>query len=108
MRTVRSTIALLLAFLLAAALCGCAASPPGESPGSAPAKPVGAIDFMSYAGPVFPLTLAQAAPSLSADREILLDCEPYAEEYGAAVIPTEAARRGRSWMHSKEPQRARK
>lgn len=85
MRTVRSTIALLLAFLLAAALCGCAASPPGESPGSAPAKPVGATDFMSYAGPVFPLTLAQAEPALSADRELLLDCAPYAEENTAAI-----------------------
>lgn len=64
MRTVRSTITLLLAFLLTAALCGCAASSPGESPGSAPAKPVDATDFMSNAGPVFPLTLAQAEPAL--------------------------------------------
>lgn len=56
MRTVRSTIALLLAFLLAAALSGCAASPSGgqlaSTPGSGPAKPVDAADFMSYAGPV--------------------------------------------------------
>lgn len=89
MRTVRSTIALLLAFLLAAALCGCTASPPGESPGSAPAKPVGATDFMSYAGPVFPLTLAQAEPALSADRELLLDCAPYAEENTAAITVTD-------------------
>lgn len=89
MRTVRSTIALLLAFLLAAALCGCAASPPGESPGSAPAKPVGATDFMSYAGPVFPLTPAQAEPALSADRELLLDCAPYAEENTAAITVTD-------------------
>lgn len=89
MRTVRSTIDLLLAFLLAAALCGCAASPPGESPGSAPAKPVGATDFMSYAGPVFPLTLAQAEPALSADRELLLDCAPYAEENTAAITVTD-------------------
>ena len=82
MRTVRSTIALLLAFLLAAALCGCAASPSGgqlaSTPGSGPAKPVDAADFMSYAGPVFPLTLAQAEPALSADRKVLLDCAPYA------------------------------
>lgn len=85
MRTLRSAMALLPAFLLAAALCGCAASPPGESPGSAPAKPVDAADFMSYAGPVFPLTLAQAEPALSADREVLLDCAPYAEENAAAI-----------------------
>ena len=118
MRTVRSTIALLLAFLLAAALCGCAASPPGESPGSALAKP-GATDFMSYAGPVFPLTLAQAEPALSANRELLLDCTPYAEENTAAItvtdrytihndsdegrIPTEAASRGRSWIRLRAP-----
>ena len=89
MRTVRSTIALLLAFLLTAALCGCAASPPGESPGSAPAKPVDATDFMSCAGPVFPLTLEKAAPELSADREVLLDCAPYAEENTAAITVTD-------------------
>ena len=89
MRTVRSTIALLLAFLLTAALCGCAASTPGESPGSAPAKPVDATDFMSCAGPVFPLTLEKAAPELSADREVLLDCAPYAEENTAAITVTD-------------------
>lgn len=40
---------------------------------------------MSYAGPVFLLTLAQAEPALSADREVLLDCAPYAEENAAAI-----------------------
>ena len=89
MRTVRSTITLLLAFLLTAALCGCAASSPGESPGSAPAKPVDATDFMSNAGPVFPLTLAQAEPALFADRELLLDCAPYAEENTAVITVTD-------------------
>lgn len=89
MRTLRSAMALLPAFLLAAALCGCAASPPGESPGSAPAKPVDATDFMSCAGPVFPLTLEKAAPELSADREVLLDCAPYAEENTAAITVTD-------------------
>lgn len=89
MRTVRSTITLLLAFLLTAALCGCAASSPGESPGSAPAKPVDTTDFMSNAGPVFPLTLAQAEPALFADRELLLDCAPYAEENTAAITVTD-------------------
>ncbi len=57
--------------------------------GSDSVKPADATDFMSYAGPIFPLTLAQAAPALSADREILLDCAPYAEEYGAAVTVTD-------------------
>lgn len=89
MRTLRSAMALLPAFLLAAALCGCAASPPGESLGSAPAKPVDATDFMSCAGPVFPLTLEKAAPELSADREVLLDCAPYAEENTAAITVTD-------------------
>lgn len=89
MRTLRSAMALLPAFLLAAALCGCAASPPGESSGSAPAKPVDATDFMSCAGPVFPLTLEKAAPELSADREVLLDCAPYAEENTAAITVTD-------------------
>ena len=103
MRNIRKILALLLALFLTAALCGCAAAPPGESPGSAPAKPGGATDFMAYAGPVSPPTLAQAAPALSADREILLDCAPYAEEYGAAVIPTEAASRGRSWIRLRAP-----
>lgn len=89
MRTLRSAMALLPAFLLAAALCGCAASPPGESSGNAPAKPVDATDFMSCAGPVFPLTLEKAAPELSADREVLLDCAPYAEENAAAITVTD-------------------
>lgn len=93
MRTLRSVMALLLACLLTAALCGCTASPPGgqlaSTPGSSPAKPVDATDFMSCAGPVFPLTLAQAAPELSADREVLLDCAPYAEENTAAITVTD-------------------
>lgn len=89
MRTLRSAMALLPAFLLAAALCGCAASPPGESPGNAPAKPVDATDFMSCAGPVFPLTLEKAVPELSADREVLMDCAPYAEENAAAITVTD-------------------
>ena len=50
----------------------------GESPGSA--WPTGRCNgFMSNAGPVFPLTLAQAEPCAFADRELLLDCAPYAE-----------------------------
>ena len=93
MRIIRRVMALALAFLLTAALCGCTASPSGgqlaSTPGSGPAKPVDATDFMSYAGPVFPLTLAQAAPELSADREILLDCAPYAEENTAAITVTD-------------------
>ena len=93
MRNIRKILALLLALFLIAALCACAA--PGSdtglagTSGSDAVKPADATDFMSYAGPIFPLTLAQAAPALSADREILLDCAPYAEEYGAAVTVTD-------------------
>ena len=93
MRNIRKILALLLALFLTAALCGCAASRMDDglagTSGSDSVKPADATDFMSYAGPIFPLTLAQAAPALSADREILLDCEPYAEEYGAAVTVTD-------------------
>lgn len=90
MRNIRSAIALLLAVLLTAALCACAA--PGadaglaSTPGSGPAKQADATDFMSYAGPIFPLTLAQADPALSADREILLDCAPYAGSEAAVTV----------------------
>lgn len=93
MRNIRKILALLLALFLTAALCGCAASRMDDglagTSGSDAVKPADATDFMSYAGPIFPLTLAQAAPALSADREILLDCAPYAEEYGAAVTVTD-------------------
>ena len=77
MRNIRKILALLLALFLTAALCGCAASRMDDglagTSGSDAVKPADATDFMSYAGPIFPLTLAQAAPALSADREILLD-----------------------------------
>ena len=93
MRNIRKILALLLALFLIAALCGCAASRMDDglagTSGSDSVKPADATDFMSYAGPIFPLTLAQAAPALSTDREILLDCAPYAEEYGAAVTVTD-------------------
>ena len=93
MRNIRKILALFLALFLIAALCGCAASRMDDglagTSGSDSVKPADATDFMSYAGPIFPLTLAQAAPALSADREILLDCAPYAEEYGAAVTVTD-------------------
>ena len=90
MRNIRKILALLLALFLIAALCACAA--PGSdtglagTSGSDAVKPADATDFMSYAGPIFPLTLAQAAPALSADREILLDCEPYAGSEAAVTV----------------------
>ena len=90
MRNIRKILALLLALFLTAALCGCAASRMDDglagTSGSDSVKPADATDFMSYAGPIFPLTLAQAAPALSADREILLDCEPYAGSEAAVTV----------------------
>ena len=66
MRNIRKILALLLALFLTAALCGCAASRMDDglagTSGSDSVKPADATDFMSYAGPIFPLTLAQAAP----------------------------------------------
>ena len=93
MRNIRKILALLLALFLTAALCGCAASRMDDglagTSGSDAVKPADATDFMSYAGPIFPLTLAQAEPALSADREVLLDCAPYAEENTAAITVTD-------------------
>lgn len=90
MRNIRKILALLLALFLTAALCGCAASRMDDglagTSGSDSVKPADMTDFMSYAGPIFPLTLAQAAPALSADREILLDCEPYAGSEAAVTV----------------------
>lgn len=90
MRNIRKILALFLALFLIAALCGCAASRMDDglagTSGSDSVKPADATDFMSYAGPIFPMTLAQAAPALSADREILLDCEPYAGSEAAVTV----------------------
>ena len=62
MRNIRKILALLLALFLTAALCGCAASRMDDglagTSGSDSVKPADATDFMSYAGPIFPLTLA--------------------------------------------------
>lgn len=48
----------------------------GEGPGSD-----GASTFMSYAGPVFPLTLAPGEEALSAEREITLDFAPWGKTW---------------------------
>lgn len=41
----------------------------------------GASTFMSYAGPVFPLTLREADSSLTAEREITLDFAPWVKTW---------------------------
>ena len=60
MRNIRKILALLLTLFLTAALCGCAASRMDDglagTSGSDSVKPADATDFMSYAGPIFPLT----------------------------------------------------
>ncbi len=50
---------------------GGASSTPGEGP----------LSFMSYAGPVLPLTLQEAAPGLTADRTVTLDFAPWVPEW---------------------------
>lgn len=49
----------------------------GGNVGSGGAGADGASIFMSYAGPVFPLTLKETDSSLTAQREITLDFEPW-------------------------------
>lgn len=49
----------------------------GGSAGAGGAGSDGASTFMSYAGPVFPLTLKEADSSLTAQREITLDFAPW-------------------------------
>ena len=53
----------------------------------------GATTFMSYAGPVFPLTLREADDEISARREITFDFAPWApggERYSTDVLVTDA------------------
>lgn len=47
------------------------------SAGAGGAGSDGATTFMSYAGPVFPLTLKEADSTITAEREITLDFEPW-------------------------------
>ena len=53
----------------------------------------GASTFMSYAGPVFPLTLKESDSSITAEREITLDFAPWTPEYQghhADILVTDA------------------
>lgn len=72
----------------------------GGSAGAGGAGSDGASTFMSYAGPVFPLTLKEADSTVTAEREIILDFAPWvptwiprdeklAQEGLAAGIPEE-------------------
>lgn len=66
----------------------------GGAPGSGGgAGSEGASTFMSYAGPVFPLTLREADSSITAEREITLDFAPWTPEYEghpADILVTDA------------------
>ncbi len=42
--------------------------------------------FMSYAGPILPLTLRQENANISARRDITLDFAPWAEEHGDDLL----------------------
>ncbi len=65
-------------------LGGCGAGGNGESSSTAPEGE--ATAFMSYAGPVLPLTLSRENPAISAQREITLDFVPWEEEYGDTLL----------------------
>jgi len=73
---------------------GAASSAPmdaAEAPGAAapaesePLSPE-STPYMSYAGPVLPLTAAEAQPGLSIDRNVVLDFAPFGEGDGAAAV----------------------
>lgn len=53
----------------------------GASGGGGGAGSEGASTFMSYAGPVFPLTLREADSGITARREVIFDFAPWAPEY---------------------------
>ena len=60
----------------------------------------GASTFMSYAGPVFPLTLGEANDSITAQRDIALDFAPWVPRW----VSNEEEASGRSWLTREEQQ----
>ena len=60
----------------------------------------GASTFMSYAGPVFPLTLGETNDSITAQRDIALDFAPWVPRW----VSNEAEASGRSWLTQEEQQ----
>lgn len=64
-------------------LGGCGAGSNGES---TPSAGEGASEFMSYAGPVLPMTLSRENPAIKAERDITLDFAPWAEQYGDKLL----------------------
>ena len=72
---------------------GGAANTAEGAPGGGGAGSDGAGAFMSYAGPVFPLTLREADGDISARREIAFDFAPWVpggERYSTDVLVTDA------------------
>lgn len=58
--------------------------------------------FMSYAGPVFPLTLREANDSITAQRDITLDFSPWVPQWES----NEEQLSGRTWLTEEERQEA--
>ena len=58
----------------------------------------GATTFMSYAGPVFPLTLGEENGSITAQREITLDFAPWVPEW----LSNEEMIADRTWLTEEE------
>lgn len=58
--------------------------------------------FMSYAGPVFPLTLREANDSITAQRDITLDFSPWVPQWES----NEEQLSDRTWLTEKERQEA--
>jgi len=73
----------------------------GSSGGSgAAAEPGGASTFMSYAGPVFPLTLREENDAVTAQRDITLDFAPWVKTW----ISNEEEAASRDWLSESERQ----
>ena len=79
------------AWLLGGGLRMGASAPESESPKGGLASGVAnGTTFMSYAGPVFPLTLSEASDVMTAERSITMDFEPYlAEDYDRRLCVTD-------------------
>ena len=64
---------------------------PGGGGGAGGAGSSGASTFMSYAGPVMPLTLWEANKNITAERDITLDFAPWTEDkYSTGILVTDA------------------
>lgn len=72
----------------------------GGGPGANSAGADGASSFMSYAGPVLPLTLRETDSSITADREITLDFAPWVKVWRS----NEDEANSRTWLTQEQRQ----